>query len=196
MLKPLLLTFILAVCGLSQEFNNDPVEISDFTLPNAADGSDFSLSQFSNAKAVAVIFTSHYCPYAKFYKDRISKLVDQYQGQNVRFILINSTNPQKSFSGSEDYMEIAGKDSLSVPYLRDSQQKVADLFGARKTPEAFLLRKSNNNFEVVYHGALDDNPQVASDVNQHFLKDAIDAVLKGHLPLKAFNYPTGCIIKH
>lgn len=197
MLNTLLLTLILAICGLSQELTNEPVKIPDFTLPNVVNGSDFSLSQFNNAKAVAVIFTSHRCPYAKLYENRVSKLIDQYKGQNVRFILINSTNHQKNAPDLKDYVSrIADEDPLSVPYLNDSKQEVADLFGARKTPEAFLLRKSSNNtFEIVYRGAIDDNPQVASDVNHPFLKDAIDATLRGSLPLQASHYPTGCMIK-
>ena len=63
---------------------------------------------------------------------------------------------------------------LPIPYLADKDQKAMEAFGARKSPEVFLLTTVNGKFNIVYSGAIDDNPQAASDVNQHFVKDAID----------------------
>lgn len=196
MLNSAILICTLFFSGFIQELNNEPYKISDFTLPDVVSGNSFSLSEFNNAKAVVVIFTSHYCPYAKLYHDRIANLIDNYQGQNIRFVLINSNNPKKSVADSRENMaRMINELHIKVPYLSDSNQKVADMFGAHKTPEAFLLRKTNNSFEIVYRGAIDDNPQVASDVNHLFLKEAIEAVLKGYRPLQASIHPTGCMIK-
>jgi hypothetical protein len=47
----------------------------------------------------------------------------------------------------------------------------------------------------MYRGAIDDNPQVASDVKHSFLKEAIESTLKGQNPLKSSVHPTGCMIK-
>lgn len=188
--------FAFLFLSFPQEHNDAPDEISDFTLPDVVSGSNFSLSEFNQANAVVVIFTSHYCPYAKLYNDRIASLIDNYQGKNVRFILINSNNPNKSISDSRENMEkMVSKHNIKVPYLIDSDQKVADLFGVHKTPEAFLLHKTNSSFQIVYRGAIDDNPQVASDVKRPFLKEAIETVLKGSRPLQATIHPTGCMIK-
>ena len=196
MLKSYLLSLILLTSGFSQNLKDEPVKVSDFTLPNVINGNDFSLSEYKEAKAIVVIFTSHYCPYAKLYEDRIASLINKFQNQNIRFVLINSNNPQKSTSDSRENMrKMANEHNIKIPYLSDSNQKVADMFGATKTPEVFLIKKAGNAFVVAYQGALDDNPQVATDVNHFFLKDAIEAVLKGQKPAQLTNRPTGCMIK-
>ena len=123
-------------------------------------------------------------------------LAGGYQDQEVKFILINPNNPERSqIEGFQKMVEKARAKSFEFPYLSDSDQKVADMFGAEKTPEAFLLKNEKGTFRVVYKGAIDDNPQVASDVSQKFLKDAIDRVLQNGTPGKSEIHPTGCVIR-
>lgn len=196
MLSSVAILFALLISGFTQEHNDVPDKISDFTLHNVVSGNNFSLSEVSDAKAVVVIFTSHYCPYAKLYNDRIASLINEYSEQNIRFVLINSNNPKKSAPDSrENMLKMVSQHNLGIPYLSDSDQKVADLFGVQKTPEVFLLQRVNNSFEIVYRGAIDDNPQVASDVKHSFLKEAIESSLKGYRPLQTSVHPTGCMIK-
>ncbi|MDZ7647240.1 MAG: hypothetical protein U5K54_08685 [Cytophagales bacterium] len=57
---------------------------------------------------------------------------------------------------------------LPIPYLADKDQKVMETFGARKSPEVFLLSTVTGKVTVVYNGAIDDNPQTANDVRQTF----------------------------
>jgi hypothetical protein len=52
---------------------------------------------------------------------------------------------------------------------------------AKKTPEVFLLKPTAGKFMVFYAGALDDNPQVGTDVKQDYLKNNIDKLLAGQL---------------
>jgi hypothetical protein len=58
-----------------------------------------------------------------------------------------------------------------------------------------LLKNEKGTFRVVYKGAIDDNPQVASDVSRKFLKDAIDNVLQNSAIGKIDIHPTGCVIR-
>ncbi len=81
---------------------------------------------------------------------------------------------------------------LGVPYLADKEQKAMENFGARKSPEVFLLSPQLN---IVYSGAIDDNPQVATDTKQNYLKDAIDKFLAGQKIEVANNRVLGCTIK-
>jgi len=170
--------------------------IQDFTLKNAVDGKEFSLSSYRNAKGVVIVFTSNYCPYAKLYEDRILKLAETYQDKGIKFILINPNNPDRSrIEGIQKMAEKAQTKSFEFPYLSDSDQKVADMFGAEKTPEAFLLKNERGTFSVAYKGAIDDNPQVASDVSQKYLQDAIDKILQNSSVRKSDIHPTGCVIR-
>lgn len=170
--------------------------IQDFTLKNAVNGEEFSLSSYQDAGAIVVIFTSNYCPYSKLYEERIQNLAGSYQNQGIRFILINPNNPERSkVEGIQKMAEKAQAASFEFPYLSDSEQKVADMFGAEKTPEAFLLKNEKRAFRVVYRGAIDDNPQVASDVGRKYLKEAIDKLLLNHTVEESDIRPTGCVIR-
>lgn len=170
--------------------------VSNFSLENAMSGSVYSLSSARNSEAVVLIFTSNYCPYAKLYDNRVAGLVNEYSSGEVQFIMINSNNPRRMAQESRGNMvkKVRGM-GVSVPYLMDYDQKIADLFGVRKVPEAFVLKNTRGSFVTVYNGAIDDNPQVASDVGKHYLRQAIDAVL-GNRPVKMKEtQPTGCLIK-
>ncbi len=180
-----------------QQSEDKPVQIVDFTLPDVVSGDTFSLSDLDHSKAIVVVFTSNYCPYAKLYNDRINHLVEQYRGKGISFVLVNSNNPAKSNADNPDAMaKKVAELGIKTPYLSDSNQKIADMFGAQKTPEVFLLTHTGTNkYKIAYKGAIDDNPQVASDVSHYFLQEAIESLLKGNRPPKEYVHPIGCMIK-
>jgi hypothetical protein len=47
----------------------------------------------------------------------------------------------------------------------------------------------------VYQGAIDDNPQVVSDVDTHYLIEALEEVITGNSPDESYMRPAGCVIK-
>lgn len=170
--------------------------ITDFKLTNAVDNKEISLIDFADAKAVVVVFTSNYCPYSKLYEDRITEFHEQYAKKGVRIILINPNDPTKSANDSMERMAKKSTDNnFKYPYLADGNQKVTKLFGARKTPEVFILKKSGTQFKILYHGAIDDNPQVPQDVSNHYVTEALDEILSGKSVTTKTTRPTGCIIK-
>lgn len=169
---------------------------NDFTLPDAVSGNPVSLTDFQDKKAVVVLFTSNFCPYSKLYEERFSSLVKSYAGKDVAFIMINPNDPRESKDDSMESMKEKAKEwGLQIPYLADKDQSVAKAFGASKTPEVFVLSNKPSRSVIAYSGAIDDNPQVASDVNQHYLKQALDAVLLGKTVNIPNKRPVGCMIK-
>lgn len=170
--------------------------VDDFTLTNAVDGSSFSLSTLKDSPAVVVLFTSNHCPYDKLYHQRIERLLDTYRKKGVKFVLINSNDSQRSPQNKPQQMAEKIKDlRWNVPYLVDDKQKVAARFGANKNPEVYVLQHRADKFHILYSGSIDDNPQVASDVSQPYLSEALDAVLAGKPVVVDETYPTGCMIK-
>jgi hypothetical protein len=135
--------------------------VANFTLTNVSDDGSVSLDSFSSASGVAIIFTSNVCPYDGYYQARIRNLISTYQGK-IQVLLINShLEPDES----EANMKTAfGQWNLAAPYLADKDQTVMHELGAKKSPEAFLLKRKNGKFEVFYSGAIDDNPQMAKAV--------------------------------
>jgi peroxiredoxin len=173
---------------------NDTIE--NFSLTNAVDNTIVSLTDFSKAKAVVVVFNSPGCAYCKIYDERLLKLVKEFEGKEVNFIFINPNNPASNPDDSPLAMAKAAKEKgYTFPFLIDNKQKVADNFGATKTPEVFVLKNVNGSFALKYKGAIDDNPQLASDVSANYLKDAINSVLSNSAVKITEKRATGCMIK-
>jgi peroxiredoxin len=178
-----LLLFVSAIA-------NAQVSVADFSLNDVNKKTVVALSEFKNLNAVVVLFTTNECPFDSYYKTRVKTLIESYSGK-VQFLLINSANdPQET----PEKMAIHYTD-FGVPYLEDKEQVAMDLFGARKSPEVYLLKPEGNQFKVVYSGAIDDNPQVAEDTKENYLKDAIDKVLTGQKIEIENNRVIGCTIR-
>lgn len=164
--------------------------VQNFKLTNVVDDKPVSLDQFSSSDGIVVLFTSNECPFDNYYKDRVKEMISTYNGK-IQFLLVNSNiEPEESV----EKMRIHYTD-MNVPYLADKDQLVLNLLGAKKSPEAFLLKNSGGKSVVVYSGAIDDNPQVPKDANQKFLKDAIDKMLGGQKIDVINNRAVGCTIR-
>ena len=164
--------------------------VQNFTLTNVVDGKTITLEQYSSTSGVVVLFTSNECPFDNYYKDRIKEMIGNYAGK-VQFLLVNSNIEAEE---SAEKMAIHYTD-LNVPYLSDKDQVVMTSLGAKKSPEAFLLKSSGGKYVVVYSGAIDDNPQVSKDVDQFYLKDAVDKLLAGVKIEVSISRAVGCSIR-
>lgn len=160
--------------------------IFDISLKNVETDKTVALSSFQNAKGVAIIFMSIKCPYAKYYESRLKKMAQDYSSKGLTFLMINANSTE-----SPDLMKKQGQ-NLGTTYLSDKSKELVNLLGAKKSPEVFLL---NPDGKVYYSGAIDDNPQVASDVRSHYLKEAIDGLLVGKPSANSANRPVGCMIR-
>jgi hypothetical protein len=84
---------------------------------------------------------------------------------------------------------------LAIPYLADKDQVLMEQLGASKSPQAFLLKNNGGKFTVVFSGAIDDNPQVETDIRHSYLQDAIDIMLTNQKIETPEVRPVGCIIR-
>ncbi len=169
--------------------------VEDFTLKNIV-GNTVSLSDYTDAKGFAIIFTCNHCPYAIAYEDRIVELDKKYKQLGYPVIAINPNDPDVVPEDSFVKMQERAKEKgFTFPYLMDEGQKVYPKFGARKTPHVYLLQKTNKGNEVAYIGAIDDNYSNADKVEEHYLANAIDALIAGKKPEPAKTKAIGCSIK-
>lgn len=166
--------------------------VDNFTLVNVTDGTSVSLDDFKSMEGVLVIFTSHVCPFDGYYRDRIKGLISTYQGK-VQVLLVNA---HVEADESEDKMKSASAQwNIPVPYLADKDQVAMKAMGAKKSPEAFLLKSKGGKFTIMYSGAIDDNPQMASAVSQPYVKTAIDRLLAGQTAEISSTRTIGCTIR-
>jgi peroxiredoxin len=164
-------------------------QAEDFTLVNAVDGKSVSLKNYQSNPGVVIIFMMNDCPFDDYYSDRINDL-----GSGKLPLLLINSHPDQNVS-LESMSKCASKRTLNAPYLADVDQKVMQNLGAHKSTEVFLLKNNSGKFSVFYHGAIDDNPQVAADVKHAYLKEAINALLSGQSYIDTGVRPVGCNIR-
>lgn len=169
--------------------------VANFNLKNVS-GNNVSLSDYASSKGVIVIFTSNHCPFAKAYEDRLIALHAKYASQGFSVIAINPGNPVTQLDDSFEKMkERASAKGYNYPYLSDETQQTAKIFGAARTPQAFVLQKTGNNFTVRYIGMIDDNPQDPAGASKFYVEDAVNNLLSGKPVVTTITKPIGCAIK-
>lgn len=168
------------------------VRAADFAL-KAVDGKIYSLKDFSDKKALIIIFTCNHCPYVQAYEDRIIALQKDYAAQAVQIVAINSNDSaQYSQDSFESMVQRSAEKSFNFPYLHDADQSVARAYGATHTPHIFLF----DSFGILrYTGKIDDDWKNPSNVRRQFLREALDSVLADQTPLQTQTYAIGCSIK-
>ena len=168
------------------------IVMTDVAMKNI-DGHPITLAKAKGANGTLVIFTCNHCPYVKAWEARIATAGNEAQKMGFGVVAINSNDP-KSFpeDGFAEMKERAEKLGLAFPYVVDATSDMARAYGASKTPEVFLF---DANDKLVYYGAVDDNYREASQVENKYLEDAINAVAAGKPVPKAVTKALGCSIK-
>lgn len=144
--------------------------LTDFTLKNVLDGKDVSLTNFTSAPGIVVLFTSVACPFDGYYTKRLVQVQNEYKDK-LPMLLVNSYTEAPE---AEEWMvKAASANGLTLPYLSDKEQVLMTQLNAQRSPEVFVLKNTAGQFTVVYRGALDDNAQVEAEVKQTYLKEAM-----------------------
>ncbi len=197
-MKSLITIIFISMFSLSSAFSqgyNVGDKASGFKLKNT-DGKLVSLIDYPDAKGFTVIFTCNNCPYAIAYQDRITEIDKKYKKKGYPVIAINPNDPEIAPADSYEKMIVRAKEKgYTFPYLYDETQEVCLAYGAKRTPQVYLLQKKGNDLIVQYTGAIDDNYQDASAVTTPFLSNAIDALLAGSTPDPSATKAIGCSIK-
>ncbi|MBM4097141.1 MAG: redoxin domain-containing protein, partial [Planctomycetes bacterium] len=131
-------------------------------------------------KATVVVFLSFNCPISNRYIPVLGDLASKHAKNDVIFIGIPDQNDPA------EVKKLALEFKASFPMHYDPENKVADAFLAKTSPEAFLL---DSNLTLRYFGAIDDQyadrttrlPQART----RHLDEAIQAVVDGKgVPVK------------
>lgn len=181
----LLLTFItVAAVYLMTKEPGDKVD--NFSIKNY-DGNTYTLDQNKDSKATVLIFVSTQCPNVKAYDSRINDIANTYQSKGFVIWGINSNYNESA----EDVKVHSVTVNYNFPVLKDDNNKVADMLGATRTPEIYVI---DNNRIVLYHGRIDDNREI-DKVTSNDLKNALDDVLAGKEISVKSTKSFGCSIK-
>jgi alkyl hydroperoxide reductase subunit AhpC len=117
----------------------------------------------------------------------MAQIASAYAPKGVQFIGINSN---KQESGWEVVMH-AKQFKLGFPILKDPDNKIADKYDAKVTPEIFVLDAKGN---LAFHGPIDDSQDVP-EIKKQYLRNALDSLTQGRPVAVTGARAFGCTIK-
>lgn len=162
-------------------------ELEDYRSQNVA------LSDLDNYDGVLVVFMCNHCPYVKAQLEELKKLDEEFNSIAIVGINPNAeTHPGDSVEKMEELIEDKDLDSSHFYYLADSDQKVAEEYGATCTPDPFLL---DWRHRLYYHGRLNDKTNPDEEVEEREMKSVIEDMLKRQEPPQEQKPSQGCSIK-
>jgi len=154
------------------------------------DGRTIDLAKEAAGKPFALVFIRSDCPISNRYAPAIQELQQHYQGR-IAFWLVYADRDETP-STIQDHLHRYG---YSIPALRDPQQVLVKLSGARVTPEAAVFSPEG---ALIYHGRIDNWYESFGHARHapttHELRDALNAVLAGKVPSVTTARAVGCYL--
>ncbi|NVJ85332.1 MAG: redoxin domain-containing protein [Algoriphagus sp.] len=183
----LLIIFVLAF-----SFQVKSQTLEEISLTDAISGKSLSIESLTDQKGLVLVFFDLKCPFAKMYEERIKNLRTSFSNRGFRFLLVN---PEASLSESETLKNYIDSSGLNLSFLIDSEKLLTKTLAVSKVPESFVLMKVENKIQIVYHGAIDNNPQAEEAVSEKFLERALNQILGGTMPSPSQVRATGCNVR-
>jgi peroxiredoxin len=159
--------------------------VPDLTLKDL-DGKQHSLKDYRGQIAV-IVFVSTECPFSNAYVERLRAIASDYSKKNVTLLGVNA-NPAESLAQIREH---ARKNKLDFTILKDEGSRVADAYGATRTPEVFVVDGSG---VLRYRGRIDNSKEIAR-VQRHDLREALDEMIAGKPVSVAETKSFGCPIR-
>jgi peroxiredoxin len=193
---PLLLAVVAIVAPIIAEADPDdpdpatlPMHVPPFRLVDT-DGEVRALSDYSDAKAVVLFMQMNGCPIVRQSYPYMEELRAKYEPKGIAFLYIapNRWDDAESINFETDEY------SATPPVAIDTHRALAMHLNVTRSAESFLV--DPNTGKVLYRGMADDRFDygLKRPNPQHFwLRDAIEARLKGNDPEKRTTLAKGCL---
>lgn len=162
------------------------------------------LSDFKDAKVLAVAFTSNHCPVSNAAFPRFIRLYHELKDRGFGVVAINPNHPDglrpdelgySKYGDSFEEMKGNARDkNFPFAYLYDGEtQTTAMAYGCLATPHIFIFDQER---KLRYKGRIDDSRYPGDEhVTSPDLRNAVNALLDGKpVPVEVTN-PIGCSTK-
>ncbi len=182
-------SFLLAQGSLTI---GSPIPLANAKMKDVS-GKEVSIKDAVQSNGVLVMFSCNTCPYVIRNQSRTKAIAAYAKQNNIGVILVNSNEADRgdgdSFSEMQAYAKQQGYDFF---YTVDTNSKLADAFGATRTPEVYLFDAKGT---LQYKGAIDDNPVDQNSVKHVYSKEAINEMVSGKPVSVKMSRSLGCAIK-
>lgn len=168
------------------------VDLQAISLVDVVSDQTINFSELKMKNGTLVMFSCNTCPYVIKAQPRTKEMMALAKKNNIGFLIVNANEAQRLDVDSKDKMSEYATDQDYMYYFVDEESKIANQFGATKTPEVFLFNATD---ELVYTGAMDDNPGAPDEAKSFYLKDAMNALAAGKEIKTTTTKSVGCSIK-
>jgi glutathione peroxidase-family protein len=170
----------------------------DFKLTDSK-GKQYSISEFKG-KFIVLEWINFGCPFVKkhYESKNMQKLQKSYTEKGIVWLTICSSTQGKQgyFNNDEINAKIKESGAGMTAYLIDEDGTVGRLYGAKTTPNMFIIDKSGN---LVYMGAIDDIKSTdAEDIAKanNYIKIVLDELMNDKPQSFNSTVPYGCSVKY
>lgn len=163
--------------------------VADFKLTDHT-GKSHSLYQQGSTKPIVMMIQGNGCPIVRHQMISLKQISQKYAPQGVRFFLLNSNLQDNAQTIAKEVEEFG----YPFPVLVDSKQKVGEDLLVQRTSEVFVIDPKTK--KLAYRGPLDDRVgyERQRPASNHYLTDALDAMLAGHPVKVPYADGVGCIV--
>ena len=165
-------------------------KIGDFSLLDH-EGKHHQLSWYGDQKAVVLFIQGNGCPIVRNGAPTVRAIRDDYADKGVTFFMLNpqpQDNRQSIAAEAQEY-------GYDIPILVDETQLVAESLGVDRTAEVYIINPESR--EILYQGPVDDRLGYETqkpEAKNHYLRDALDAVLAGEAVAADIPEAPGCLV--
>ncbi len=169
-----------------------------FTLKDT-NGKEHSLEAVlakDSTKAVVIEWFNPDCPFVvKHHRNNttMKDLAKKYADQGIVWMAINSGAEGLQGAGLQRNQRAVKDYGIAYPVLMDMSGKVGRQYGAKRTPEMFVISKDG---QIVYHGAIDSDRSARNLGDTNYVDDALRAHLNGESIEMARTQAYGCSVKY
>ena len=186
--KPIMF-LILCLGVLSPPLNSRAAPLPELLttpMPSVTSNGKFSVlpAQPKDLLGAVVVFLSSLCPCSASHEKSLSRLSAKFP--QFKFLAVHSDQDESPTEVSTYFKQAA----LPFPVVRDGKARLANYFGALKTPHVFVLSLQG---KTLYRGAV-DNSHDASRASRFYLSEALSALVAKNEPNPYETKPLGCAI--
>jgi len=154
-------------------------------------GASHELYYLSDAKAVVLMAFGNGCPIVRHALPGLRELRDRYRKQGVEFLLVDSNRHDDRVAITEEVNSFA----IDFPILIDQAQLIGESLALSRTAEVLVI--DPKGWKLAYRGPIDDRLSYGAQkpaAREHYLADALEAVLAGRTPATTRVDPVGCLL--
>jgi peroxiredoxin len=180
-----------------EDSGNPELKVGDkappFSLKDLSDKPVDLATYLRDSKIIVIEWFNPECDWvAARHKDHrtMAQTYKKFRGEGVVWLAINSqadgpaADPDRNRKASKEW-------GVEYPILRDLDGRVAEAYGARATPQFFIIDREGR---IAYTGAPDDGVSAADKGTRNFIDEALTRLVAGEtIEVKSFT-PRGCPI--